>query len=475
MKQSMKRSTLWVFLFFFLSFSVFSESPAGAEKKAASGEGKSSGEEEGAAALESLAKERRDILKYGIDSEIVDVINAIRSEKDDSCNEELKFLLETNKNPEINRAVLEFMREQETDLVKDRAMEILEQYLEDYDYNTNLLLSVVSYLSSLEVSEAGPLFYTLLRDNNPVLAGSALRGIGKLKDLSRVEEIQALVEEYQGDESYEDFVANAILVMGDLKYKEAEPWLMDVLDDVDSPSSHRQYAAISLGHIGSPDGFALLKQMYSSSENSQLRSYVLKGISFYDSEEVAPILLDALRDSFWKIRVAAAEGLAERQYRQAIDILEYKVKKDPQRQVRYGALDALAKMEDREAEDFIVEQFSGERNPFDIRQKALQLMMEGRFSGSIEALKEVLGPKWDKKKDKELSPFCKILSTTQWDSLEPFYAQMIANKDFIIRIYGIRGIKINHLTGLKAAVQAMDNKKEAVNVRKEAKAALEEL
>ncbi len=319
------------------------------------------------------------------------------------------------------------------------------------------------------------LFYTLLRDNNPVLAGSALRGIGKLKDLSRVEEIQALVEEYQGDESYEDFVANAILVMGDLKYKEAEPWLMDVLDDVDSPSSHRQYAAISLGHIGSPDGFALLKQMYSSSENSQLRSYVLKGISFYDSEEVAPILLDALRDSFWKIRVAAAEGLAERQYRQAIDILEYKVKKDPQRQVRYGALDALAKMEDREAEDFIVEQFSGERNPFDIRQKALQLMMEGRFSGSIEALKEVLGPKWDKKKDKELSPFCKILSTTQWDSLEPFYAQMIANKDFIIRIYGIRGIKINHLTGLKAAVQAMDNKKEAVNVRKEAKAALEEL
>ncbi len=477
----MRKIMLYVLSFSFLIFSVFSihSEEAGeaqsSEKEAPDKEKTDKEMDDKEAALQSLTEERRDILKYGIDSEVLDVIKAIRSEKDYSCNEDLKILLDTNKNPAIDRALLDFMAEQNSELGKEKALEILSTYLDDYDQNTNLMLSAISYLGRLDIKEAGPLFYDLLRDNNPVLAGSALRGIGKLKDLSRVDEIMTLVDEHQGDESYEDFIANAILVMGDLSYKEAEPWLMELLEDVDSPASHRQYAAISLGHLGSPEGFNLLKQVYSSSENSQLRSYALKGISFQDSEEVSPILLAALRDSFWKIRVAAAEGLSERQYKQAIDILEYKVRKDPVKQVRQEALKALAKMEDQKANLFIVEQFSREGIPFGTRLQALSIMMDGQLPGSIEALKKILDPKWEKKQDKEVGPICQILSTSEWPALKPFYAQMLKNQDFIIRIYGIRGIKLNGLKDLKDAVQSLDNKKEAVNVRREVKAALESL
>lgn len=424
-------------------------------------------------AVESLNKQRREVLLYGIDSEVQDVISAIRSQKDTAFNKELDTLLRENENPDINRAVLDFFGEMEIDISEDRALEFLRNHMDDYDYSTNLLLSAISYLGRISSKESGPVFYDLLDDSNPSIAGAALRGIGKLEDSSRADEILTLLQDTQGDSEFEDLAASAILVLGELGYGEAQADLEAILDDEDAPMTHRQYAAVSLGHFGEPEGFDLLKSMFVNSGNSQLRSYVLKGISFYENDEVEDLLMTALRDSFWKIRAAAAEGLGERKSRKAVNILQYKVRKDPVRQVRYASLEALAELEDGDADGFILEQFEGARVAFDIRLKALNLMMEHRIAGSLDSLETVLRPKWSKDKDNELGPFCKVLSTTEWDGLKPFYAEMLNHNDFVIRIYGVRAVKLNRIASLKGALEALDVEEQPVNVRREVKAALE--
>ena len=101
-------------------------------------------------------------------------------------------------------------------------------------------------------------------------------------------------------------------------------------------------------------------------------------------------------------------------------------------------------------------------------------MMEHKIPGSLDSLEKVLTPKWSKDKDNELGPFCKTLSLSKWDQLKPFYAQMLVHHDFIIKIYGIRGVKLNKISSLKGTLKAiMDNKKESRNVRREVQAALE--
>ena len=412
---------------------------------------------------------------YGIDSEVLDIISTISSENDSTFDEDLKELLSVNDNPEINRAIFDFFGRNESDAGREKAIQLVQDHLDDYEFSTNLILSAISYLGIIREKEAGRLFYDMLDDNNKSLAGAALRGIGKLEDNSRVKEILKFYEYNEGDSEYEDLLASAILVMGELQYREASDIFEDILMDDDAPSVHRQYAAISIGKLQADSGFDLLKEQYLILEDSNLRSYVLKGLTEYDKGELDGILITALRDSFWRIRVAASEGLGERKTEDAVNILIYKVKNDPVRQVRYSSMKALGEIASAEANTFLLEQFEGARNPFDIRTRALDIMLDKKMDGTIESLKAVLDEKWDKDKDSELGPFCKTLSTTEWGALEPFYNAMLQNKDFIIRIYGIRGVKINKLSSLKDRVSDLDSEEQPVNVRREVKAALEEL
>ncbi|MBF9017234.1 MULTISPECIES: HEAT repeat domain-containing protein [unclassified Oceanispirochaeta] len=444
-----------------------SEADADAAKKAA--EDKKAEEEK----IESLNKEKRDVILYGIDTEVQDVLSTIRTQKDLTFNDDLLQLLSTNSNTEINRAIYDFFNEMEISIAEAPALELLRNHLDDYEYSNKLLLSAISYLGTIESEVAGDLFYSLLEDNNKSIASSALRGIGRLKDGSRVAEIMDLVDEYSGDAEYSDFSATAIAVLGELDYKDAQVFLEDLLQDEDASSAQRQNAAISIGMLQHEDGLKLLKTMYSNSEDSLLRSYILLGITKYENPEVETILITALRDAFWRIRVAAAQGLGERKTSDAVSILQYKVRKDPVRHVRYASMKALAEIGGEVADKFILEQFEGVRVAFDLRQKALDMMMEYKINGSIDSLEKVLRPKWSLDKDNELGPFCKTLSNSEWDSLKPFYVEMMAHNDFILKIYGIRGVKLNKIVSLKDAVRAMDNEKEAVNVRREAKAALE--
>ena len=72
-----------------------------------------------------------------------------------------------------------------------------------------------------------------------------------------------------------------------------------------------------------------------------------------------------------------------------------------------------------------------------------------------------------------MGPFCKTLSTSEWDSLAPLYEKMLSHPDFVIKIYGIRGAKLNKISSLESNITGLDIEGQHVNVRREAKAALE--
>ncbi|OQY34870.1 MAG: hypothetical protein B6241_03035 [Spirochaetaceae bacterium 4572_59] len=461
-----------------LSFAVYAEASDDAVKESSeenSAEAEDEKSEKEKIQIESLNEQKRDVLNYGIDSEVLDIISTIRSENDRSFDDELAELLANNDNIEINRAIFDFFGLSESKAGVEKALKLVKEHLDDYELSTNLILSAISYLGIVKEKEASDLFYEMINDNNKSLAGAALRGIGKLVDDSRADEIMTFFEDNEGDSDYEDLLASAILVLGELGYKDASIVFEDVLLDEDAPKVHRQYAAISIGKLQSDSGFDLLKEQFVLLEDANLRSYVLKGLTDYDKSELDSLLISALRDSFWRIRMAASEGLGSREVGDAVDILIYKVKKDPVRQVRYSSMKALADIATSEANDFILEQFKSPRNAFDLRAKALDVMLDKQINGTIDVLKEILDKKWEDEKDNELGPFCKTLSTTEWAALEPFYNAMIQNENYIIQIYGIRGIKINKLSSLKSRLQELDTEDQHVNVRREVKAALDSL
>ncbi len=421
---------------------------------------------------DSFNQEKRNTLRYGIDSEVLELIGTIRSEEDQSFNQDLLQLLGENRSNDIRKAIFDLFGMFGISDAEEAGATILNNYLEEGNYPTSLLLSVISYLGEVGYPQGG-LFYDLVTSSNPLVAEGAMRNIGKLGDASRFDEVVRLLEKYEGDRSFQDFVGVAILAIGELKYLEAQDYLKRVLGDEFSPASHRQFAALSLGKLNQPEGLQVLQEMYNSSEENLLRTYILQGISEYDDPTVEEMMIVALRDSFWRIREAAAKGLGERKVGAATDILTYKVKKDPVTQVRYASLRSLAQIGDPTAHGFILAQFKDEQVAFDLRQQALTLMVEFQIPGSIPAIQEVLEPKWEKANDPALGAFCKTLSTSQWAELQPLFDRMLENRDYIIKLYGIRGARLNQLGGLKGKVQALDQDGVHRSVRREVQSALE--
>jgi len=83
---------------------------------------------------------------------------------------------------------------------------------------------------------------------------------------------------------------------------------------------------------------------------------------------------------------------------------------------------------------------------------------------------------WDKEKPIMLDYLCKQLSTTRDKSLSDLYRKMLSHPKLInLHLYGLRGIRLNGLSGLKEDVEKLTDKKYARSVRQLAQSVLEQL
>jgi HEAT repeat protein len=78
--------------------------------------------------------------------------------------------------------------------------------------------------------------------------------------------------------------------------------------------------------------------------------YAVKGISDINSYECGPILIKALRSDYDTVRYYAVIGLSRINYKDAIDILEFKAEYDTNDRVRMESKKAVELLQD-EKED----------------------------------------------------------------------------------------------------------------------------
>ena len=418
--------------------------------------------------IQSLREERRELLLYGIDTQVIELIEEIIEEKNDSLVGEVLAAFKLTKNPRIKISTFAYFTSIENFDLRDEALFIVDSWdLQDAE----LLSTAVQYLIINPDPELTAHLEPLLESEDQSVMRVAIKGLGYTGNDQTV----GLFLEYLDDVDFsQNLKPELILALGEMKNQLAVEPLLEILEDDGEEPTWRRFASISLGKIGDPVALpAIRRVMYD--EDPIMRSYAVGSLQYFVDEDIVPDLIEALKDSFWRVRVNAAKGLGEIGNERAVPILIFKANKDPEMNVKEEAVKALGQINSINASDALKEIYGNELSPLLLRVTAVEILAKNDLAGSLELFTEVINKNWEKKGSRILERTAYYLSVAESAELTTLYSRFLDSGDLVIIIYGIRGIERNREVTLLEAIEKLSGEDNHRSIRKAALSALEAL
>ena len=419
--------------------------------------------------VRSLVDDRRDILLYGIESEVLDVIQALEEEKDDSLVREAFWVFESSGSPALKRSMLAYFTTVDYRVPEETVIALLQDYEELHE---SVLLAAVTYLSAGDNPAALETYRIMLDSVSPVVQRSAVQALGTKGTPDDAVILRGLLEDIDFPVSLKPDI---ILGLGDLKDPESRTILSKIILDEYEEPTWRRYALISLGKIGFTEDVEIVKQAYLNETDAITRSYAVSALEYFDTPEAEDLLIQSLRDTFWRTRVNAAKALGERRSSAAVDILIYKAGRDPEKNVKVAAVTALGEIGNPRGFDLLRELYSNELSNIEVRSAAFDALASRDLEQSIPAFEKVIAFHWDKQGSKVLEFTAKRLSSAESTVLRDIFLRFMSHPEMNIVIHGIRGAKRNGFSSLSERIEELAGEGSPRSVRREALAALEEL
>jgi HEAT repeat protein len=441
----MRRTPILILIFFCISASLFAQE------------------------TKTIFDERMQILNWGIDSQILELLPVLSGEKDPSYNEVLFQTLLDTRNPEIQEKIIYYLMDMKYAPLTGFTREYCRFPLEDRDYNNGVLFASIASLGHLKDTTGATILYDLAFLEITGISGPVTRSLASLGDDSGADRFLKRLEELDLTDKQDSMSGEIILFLGEIRYQPAASFLMGIVESEENYSMNRNYACFALGQIGNPEAIEVLKTIYYGSKDSILRSYALAGLGYFNTPETGTILVDALkRDSFWKVRVSAAEKIGDQKIESAIDLLIYKAGNDPVDQVRVASMKALGKLGLPQGFQYLSEFYTDIKKTDTLRFEAFKILLHAKSDLLLVSMNTVFEKEWESKTSRIFEFTCRELSTTEWPEVSELYKRMLLHSNPSIRIYGIRGIRRNNLVFIYPEAKALDREGESGLVRKEA-------
>jgi HEAT repeat protein len=393
-----------------------------------------------------IIEQWRDVLSYGIDTEVLKVIKSIADSEEQSLNGELTVLFAESLNFEVRKAVLDYFSAQK---IRDAEAAATALLTEEQPQDSRVIVACIRYLSAVDSPGLENRLLDYVDHREDQIAETAITALG---DVGGEAAGQMLVQRLEDPDYPAEQKPEIILALGKMKYTGAVDALIAIVDNADEERIWRMYAAASLGEIGQPRAVPHLRALFSESD-SLIKAYAASALANFNMGEVEGLLQQGLRDSNVRVRVAAAKGLANEQARSSVDILIYKAKNDPERQVRLQAIEALGVIGTPQAFGYLQELYRNKIALPVYREAAFTALCENALQENLDVFREVVEQEWGTK-DQEVVEFtARKLSTTEAPGLKWFYDRFLDSPNVYVRIYALRGIGRNGLRTLREKVQ----------------------
>jgi len=420
-------------------------------------------------AVRSLREERERILRYGVDSTMIGLMDDLTKEKNNQFNKIIFEEAQSAMNPEVGIRAFSLFIATEDRIAEDWALEILK---DDDLYGVKFLVAALGYLGEDLPRRAGDEIVKLLKHEERLVAQAAVTALGKSEDERYAEDLMALIDDRY---FHEDLKTTVITALGDLKADAALELLTEIVEDEEEEKGLRWRACQALGKIAHPDSFIVISRLFAD-QDKVLRTYATEALGHYLTDDAEKYLIRALRDSAWDVRVKAASQLGERKSTEAVSPLIYMAESDPELVVKREAVKALGKIANTESLDFLQKLGSSTAgtNP-QLWVLAVEILVEKDFSRAFEGLMKIVEQEWTKENSYFLNQIGIHFSKKEDAALSPVFERFLGHKEINIKLYGIRGIGLNRFSELKERLEEMTEDGQARVIRQNALDALERL
>lgn len=419
----------------------------------------------------SIGSERIEIIKYGIDTEISDLIKQLEEEKNRDFNKELLKLLQNTHNNTLKSKIVKLFSSLENKSAVDF---IFSEIKNNYQLTNEIIVQYIKYISSFQTSEITEYLLTLIHHENNSVANAAIDGIGSSDNNNYGDELLKLLQNPSTDELKKSHLISAL---GKLKYKKAIKTISEYLEnDYNDSRSLKWKACIALGQIGDEESLPIIIKIFSE-KDPYLRNYAVEALQYFPENKTEDLIIQGLRDSSWRVRVSAANSLGKMKSEKAVPILIYKIKKDPDiRNVRNAAIKSLGIIKTKEALKFLRDFVLNDRSDSNNRFTAVSVLIQEDLNDSLKTIDKLINSEWEKNTSPLLDYTCKLLSQEKNPKLKSIFLKMLSyTKTNNLKIYGLRGIKLNKFKGLKDKVEELAKDNNPVQIIRIAKDVLKEL
>ena len=336
----------------------------------------------------------KNTIKYGIPSEISELIEKLIKNDDPRFTEELYDVFQETKNTTIQLQILKYFTKQEDPCLEDFAVELIN---DPYDAKNDLVKASFEYISSVKTVQAIPAILTLIEAENEDYFNDAISTIGEIGGPS---EAVFLVEFLEREDLSNPQRQTLMRTCGKMHAVETWDKIVNILEDEDENTYVRMYAAEAIGLMQKEESVPVLIETFSATDPN-LRQYVIKGLShFPENNEAKKTIIQGIRDEHWRVRQEAIKSCKEMENVDAVPFLIYRIKNDSEKVIKEESIKTVAFLNTNEGNDFLLSQLQDKKVGDGTKKKIIESLLKEKHAG----LNEILDlaeqcVKDDKKKD----------------------------------------------------------------------------
>lgn len=399
---------------------------------------------------EEAIEELRETIRFGIDEEVVSVLERLESAEEGSLNEALMTRYAESFSASLRRRIMEYFARTAYPEAAGVALETVRNFRGS---DGQLVVAALRLLQNEDVPLPEGTEEALIEATErgaATVARSAIRTLAAREITAGESTLLAKIRDRRTDQATRE---QAILALGDVGSDEAVGTLLSVAQDAQGGSLYRGYAIQSLGRIGAEAAEQPLRQLMSAGD-AIVRSYATQALLEMGVEDSRAVLSGALRDSLPQTRLNALSWIREHEVSELSDAVRYKVTKDPDPRVRAEAMQTLGALKGSEYEELLAEIATSRSRPMDDRMSAMRTMIEESPSEAEEAFLEPLREDIAEGRGTAFArPLAQVLAETGDGEVGRLYEALLLEGEGDLRLYALAGIERREITGVNATLR----------------------
>ncbi len=409
-------------------------------------------------------------LLYGTETSVLSVIDEMIEQKDSHFADQVLLLLESNRQV-LRMRVLDYFENLELDGAIESVLRELEFY---QDIQSGFTVRLIQHLQRREHPIDTVLWQLLQEIMEEEGRDVKLVAIAYCGQSQWSEAAQYLSKLYEDDDSQVSVQEAILKALGKIRHSQSRKLIFELAQDDTIEKTLRIAALEAAGAYADEQAIAILSLAFSS-QDPLIRSAAVSAFAFFLPNQVEDLYLEALRDNYWRIRLAALKGIEKNPFNDAFEPLRYMAMRDPESNIRRQAFRSLTSLKMPTAWEFMRESLANDSIPEAFRMIVVVLLIQENFTDSRLSIEKIMVEEWEKETSRLLDTICKELSVSDLPVAAEFYERMLGHTNFNIQIYGVRGIGRNKLLRYREDMQAIvDSKTAPAALKTNARNALEQ-